>query len=102
MFVQVQCLTESSAVFLLGYLCEEDGYLCEWHAGQPSCRINNEREQSVPCVQTTVHPTEVLDDRKQTQAVGNPECRVETELPEWQQPFTEGLTRRIPVRRISS
>ena len=39
-------------------------------------------------------PDLVLDDRRQTQAVGDHERRVDTEIPERPQPFTEGLTRR--------
>ena len=46
-----------------------------------------------PCssgVQATDHQTRGLDDRKQTRGVGDHEAQVETELPEWLLPFTEG------------
>ena len=47
----------------------------------------------VPGVQATEHETEALGARKLAQAVGDHERRVETELPKWLQPFTEGWTR---------
>ena len=49
----------------------------------------------VPGVQATVHQTKALGDRNQTQAVGDHERSVETKLPEWLQPPTEGLTMRF-------
>ena len=57
----------------------------------------------VPGVQATDHQTQALGDRKRTLAVGDHERSVETQLPEWLQPFTEGLTRVIFKfdRRIS-
>ena len=44
-------------------------------------------------MQATEHQTKALRDRKHTRAVCYHELQVETELPEWLQPFTEGLTR---------
>ena len=45
----------------------------------------------IPGVQATEHQTNALGDPRQTQAVGDHERSVETELPEWLQPFTELL-----------
>ena len=56
-------------------------------------KTNNHILLVLPGVQATKHQSEGLDDRKQTQAVGDHERRVETELLEWLQLFTEGLTR---------
>ena len=55
-------------------------------------------------VQATEHQTRALEERKRTPAVGDREVRVETGIPEWLPPFTEGLTRVIVKfdRRISS
>ena len=43
--------------------------------------------------QATEHQTKALDDLKRTQAVGDQERSVETQLPGWLQPFTEGASR---------
>ena len=59
------------------------------------CKTDNHILLVLPGVQATKHQSEGLDDRKQTQAVGDHERRVETELREWLQLFTEGLTRRF-------
>ena len=55
-------------------------------------KIDNHIPLLVPGVQATDHHSHALGDRTQTRAVGDHEGRVETELPEWLQPFTEGLT----------
>ena len=83
----------------------KNDYSYEWRPGQPSYLIENWRKNDcktdshillvLPGVQATKHQSEGLDDRKQTQAVGDHERRVETELLEWLQLFTEGLTRRF-------
>ena len=103
MFVQVQVLKESPAALSQWNLFEENGYSCEWHPGQKSylihrgrqieCKIDNNTPLVVPGVQATEHHTKALGDRKPAQAVEDHERRVETKLPEWLQPFTEGLTR---------
>ena len=49
---------------------------------------------AIVCVQATEHQTTALGDRKLAQAVGDHVRRVATNLPEWLQPFTEGLTRK--------
>ena len=100
--VCLELLKESPAVLSLGKLCEENGSSYDRHRGQPSCPIKNGRTIEcnteiaiplvVPGVQVTEHQTEDLDGWKQTQAVGDHERRVETEVPEWLQPFKEGLT----------
>ena len=105
MLVQVQLWKESPLILSLRELCEEIGYSCEWRSGQPSYLIENWRNNTCKTdnhillvllgVQATKHQSEGLDDRKQTQALGDHERRVETELPEWLQLFTEGLTRRF-------
>ena len=65
-----------------------------WHPGQPSYLIKNGRNNHIPLVapgvQGTEHQTKALDVWKQTRGVGDHELRVETELQEWLQPFTEG------------
>ena len=45
-------------------------------------------------VPATEHQTKALGDLKQAQAVGDHERSVETQVPKWLQPLTEGLTRR--------
>ena len=70
---------------------------------QPSYFFKDRRKPSVihrkqiplvvPGVQATEHETEALDHRLQTRAVGDHVQHVETDLPEWLQQFTEGLTR---------
>ena len=47
MSVQAHFLKESPAVLSLGKLCEENGYLHEWHPGQPSDLVNNGRTSRV-------------------------------------------------------
>ena len=56
------------------------------------CKTGNRITQVVLGVQATDHQTQALDDRKQRRAVGDHNLRVDAELPEWLQPFTEGLT----------
>ena len=51
------------------------------------CKTDNHILLVLPGVQASKHQSEGLDDRKQTQAVGDHERRVETELPEWLQLF---------------
>ena len=63
------------------------------------CKTDNHVPLFVPSVQATDHQTRALGDRKQTQAVGDHELKVETGLPEWLQPFTEAGYR--GVRQMS-
>ena len=101
MLVQVQVLKESLAVLSLGKLCEENGYSYEWHPGQPSYLVKNERQTKcktdnhlvVPSVQATENQTKAPENPKRTPAVCDHERSAETQVPEWLQPFTEGLTR---------
>ena len=57
------------------------------------CETNSHFSLVVPGVHAADHQTNVLDERKQTRAVGDHEVLVETGLPEWLQPLTEGWTR---------
>ena len=92
MLVQVQLWKESPLILSLRELCEEIGYSCEWRPGQPSYLIEKWRKNDcktdshillvLPGVQATKHQSEGLDDRKQTQAVGDHERRVEIESPD--------------------
>ena len=103
MFVEFRLLIESPAVLSLGTLCEENGHSYEWHPGQPSfiiknCGTANVKQTTtftlvVPVMQTTDHQTQALGGQKHTRAVGDHKLHVLTDLPEWLQPFTEGLTR---------
>ena len=96
-------IKELPAVLLLGPLFEEHGCSYERHPGQPphpikngrqiECKTDNHIPEVVPRVQASKHQTKVLDDRKRTPALGDHERSVEIKLPEWLQPFTEGLSR---------
>ena len=57
------------------------------------CNIDNNTPLVFPGAQATEHQTKALGERKRTPAVGDHAEWVETEKPEWLQPFTEGLTR---------
>ena len=73
-----------------GTNCAKNSYFYEWHPGQPSYLIKNGRTTEcktdtriplvVPGVQATEHQTDVMGDRKHTEAVGDQERRLETEL----------------------
>ena len=63
----------------------------EWE--KIECNADSHIPLVVLGVQATEHQIKCLDDRKPAQAVDDHEGRVETKLPEWLQPFTEGLTR---------
>ena len=75
-------------------------YNQEWE--NIECNTGNHMPFVVPGVQATEHQTKSVGNRKQTQAVGDHERRVETELPERLQPFKEGLTRESHVRQTYS
>ena len=80
-----------------------NGHSYEWHPCRPSHLIKNDRKTEcntdnhiplvAPGAQATEHQTKVLGDQKLAQVVGNDEQSVVTEILEWLQPFTEGLTR---------
>ena len=102
MFVQVQLLKESPAALSLGKVCEEKGLFVRlasrsaaiYHQESENIECNTDKHVPVvPGVQETDHQTHALKDRKQTRAVNDLALQVEREVPEWLQPFMEGVTR---------
>ena len=87
-------MKELCAVVSLGSLCGGNDYSHDWYPGRPSYLLKNGRD--IDCETdnhiATEHQTKALGDRKPAQAVGDHERRVETDLPDWLQPFTKGLT----------
>ena len=68
-------------------------WTCLFKFNYCECNTDNHIPLVVPGVQKTDDQTQDLKDRKQTRAVDDRALQVEREVPEWLQPFTEGVTR---------
>ena len=100
MFISVQVLEVSPAVLSPGTLCEDSGYSCEWKERNYPHYPRMDKVihcRSDTCVQI-VAPGVVVDTRPRSDADAASGHRPPTasggpeqDLPDWLQPFTEGL-----------